>query len=411
MVVILCVQSNSRYNEMQGEPVYKGSQMPGFLADADLTANPIELRRQQISEYIDLTSSNPTNNGLLFPGDILADAAAPYWQTRRYQPNPRGLLPTRQAIADYYAQRTPALIVDPEQDIFVTASTSEAYALLFSLLTNPGDNVLAPQISYPLFEYLAEMFRIELRSYPLDPQRGWRIDPWQLARLSDERTRAVLIVSPHNPTGMVVKQAIPVLQWLGLPIICDEVFAEMPYAIPHVPPLAALMPQLPVFTLNGISKMFALPDLKLGWAVVNPPARQYADRLEVLNATLLGANALTQFMLPTIVQRGQDFVGQQRQVIQKNIATVMNMLADLECVRVRAPDAGYYLFIEVLTTQDEEAVVLQLLDAGVFVHPGFFFGYDQGCFVVLSCLVAEPRLSLGVQRLIAGLRLIVASDS
>jgi aspartate/methionine/tyrosine aminotransferase len=157
--------------------------------------------------------------------------------------------------------------------------------------------------------------------------------------------------------------------------------------------------------------MFALPDLKLGWAVVNPPARQYADRLEVLNDTLLGANALTQFMLPTIMHRGQDFVMQQRQVIQKNIATVMNMLADLDCVRVRAPDAGYYLFIEVLTTQDEEAVVLQLLDAGVFVHPGFFFGYDQGCFVVLSCLVAEPRLSLGVQRLIDGLRLIVASDS
>jgi aspartate/methionine/tyrosine aminotransferase len=185
----------------------------------------------------------------------------------------------------------------------------------------------------------------------------------------------------------------------------------MPYAIPHVPPLAALMPQVPIFTLNGISKMFALPDLKLGWAVVNPPARQYTDRLEVLNDTLLGANAVTQFMLPTIMHRGLDFVAQQRLVIQKNIATVMNMLADVDCVRVRSPDAGYYLFIEVLTTQDEEAVVLQLLDAGVFVHPGFFFGYDQGCFVVLSCLVAEPRLSLGVQRLIAGLRLIVALDA
>lgn len=384
--------------------------MPGFLANADLSANPIELRRQQITDYIDLTSSNPTRNGLLFPPDILAEAAAPYWQTRRYQPNPRGLFAARQAIAGYYAQRTPALTIDPAQDIFVTASTSEAYALLFALLTNPGDNVLAPQISYPLFEYLAEMFRIELRSYPLDPQRGWRIDPWQLARLSDERTRAVLIVSPHNPTGMVVKQAIPVLQWLGLPIICDEVFAEMPFAIPHVPPLAAVMPNVPIFTLNGISKMYALPDLKLGWAVLNPPARQYADRLEVLNDTLLGANALTQSMLPTIMHRGHNFVVQQRQIIQKNIATVMNRLASVDCVRVRAPDAGYYLFIEVLTTQDEEAVVLQLLDAGVFVHPGFFFGFDQGCFLVLSCLVAEPQLSQGVQRLVDGLRLIVAAD-
>lgn len=384
--------------------------MPGFLANADLSANPIELRRQQITDYIDLTSSNPTRNGLLFPPDILAEAAAPYWQTRRYQPNPRGLFAARQAIAGYYAQRTPALTIDPAQDIFVTASTSEAYALLFALLTNPGDNVLAPQISYPLFEYLAEMFRIELRSYPLDPQRGWRIDPWQLARLSDERTRAVLIVSPHNPTGMVVKQAIPVLQWLGLPIICDEVFAEMPFAIPHVPPLAAVMPNVPIFTLNGISKMYALPDLKLGWAVLNPPAQQYADRLEVLNDTLLGANALTQSMLPTIMHRGHNFVVQQRQIIQKNIATVMNRLASVDCVRVRAPDAGYYLFIEVLTTQDEEAVVLQLLDAGVFVHPGFFFGFDQGCFLVLSCLVAEPQLSQGVQRLVDGLRLIVAAD-
>lgn len=384
--------------------------MPGFLANADLSTNPIELRRQQITDYIDLTSSNPTRNGLLFPPDILAEAAAPYWQARRYQPNPRGLFAARQAIAGYYAQRTPALTIDPAQDIFVTASTSEAYALLFALLTNPGDNVLAPQISYPLFEYLAEMFRIELRSYPLDPQRGWRIDPWQLARLSDERTRAVLIVSPHNPTGMVVKQAIPVLQWLGLPIICDEVFAEMPFAIPHVPPLAAVISNVPIFTLNGISKMYALPDLKLGWAVLNPPARQYADRLEVLNDTLLGANALTQSMLPTIMHRGHNFVVQQRQIIQKNIATVMNRLASVDCVRVRAPDAGYYLFIEVLTTQDEEAVVLQLLDAGVFVHPGFFFGFDQGCFLVLSCLVAEPQLSQGVQRLVDGLRLIVAAD-
>ncbi|NBU65356.1 MAG: pyridoxal phosphate-dependent aminotransferase [Chloroflexia bacterium] len=175
--------------------------------------------------------------------------------------------------------------------------------------------------------------------------------------------------------------------------------------------MAALMPQVPIFTLNGISKMFALPDLKLGWAVVNPPARQYADRLELLNDTLLGANGLTQFMLPAIMHHGHDFVAQQRRVIQKNITTVMHMLAGVDCVRVRAPQAGYYLFIEVLTTQDEEAVVLQLLDAGVFVHPGFFFGYDQGCFVVLSCLVAEPRLLLGVQRLIAGLRLIVTLDS
>ena len=132
--------------------------MTGFLGDADISVNRIEALRARLSGYIDLTSANPTTQGQHFPADILARAAAPYWQTRRYAPDARGLLPARQAVAAYYAQRQPALRCDPTQDIFLTASTSEAYVLLFGLLANAGDNILAPAVSYPLFEYLAALF-------------------------------------------------------------------------------------------------------------------------------------------------------------------------------------------------------------------------------------------------------------
>lgn len=379
--------------------------MAGFLDTIDLTPNPIDVLRQQYPDAIDLTSSNPTRNGLLFPADILAAAAAPYWMTRRYQPHPRGIAVARQAVADYYHQRTPAVSYDPACDIVMTASTSEAYAMLFALLTDPGDNVLVPDISYPLFEYLAAMYRVELRTYSLDPHRGWRIDQWQLGRASDERTRAVLIVSPHNPTGMVIRQAIPMLSVLQLPVICDEVFAEMPYTVAHVPPLAALMPHLSIFTLNGISKMCALPDLKLGWIAMTPSARaHYAARLEVLNDTLLGANMLVQTMLPHILQAGSAFVVHQRQTIHHRITQILDALAPLSCVRVRPPDAGYYVFVQVLTDISDEALVLALIAQGVFVHPGFFFGVSNGCYIVISALVAQPHLGEGLQRLVAGLR-------
>lgn len=378
--------------------------MTGFLADADMQMNRIEHHRQQITDYIDLTSANPTSQGVLFPPTILRDAASQYWDHRHYRPDAHGHRQARHAIATYYTTREPALMLDADRDIFITASTSESYALLFALLTNPGDNVLVPDISYPLFEYLAAMFRIELRAYTLDATRGWRIDPWHIGRISDERTRAVLIVSPHNPTGNVIKKPMPVLQWLDVPIICDEVFAEMPYAIPTVPPLAALMPNLPIFTLNGISKMFALPDLKLGWIALTPRARDtYAERLAILNDTLLGANALTQHMLPDIMSHGMEFVAHQRQLIQSRITIALAMLASTNLVRTRPPDAGYYLFVEIIGITNEEDLVIHLLNHGVLVHPGFFFGGTMGCHIVISCLVHTETLIRGIERLIAGI--------
>lgn len=380
--------------------------MTGFLARDDLTPNPIELARQRRlvrGGYIDLTSSNPTHHGHIFPAELLERAAGRYWATRRYDPEPRGAPAARAAIAQYYADRTPACVIPPEQ-ITITASTSEAYGLLLALLTDPGDNILTPAVGYPLLEYLASIHRVELRPYALDERRGWRIDPASLRAQADERTRLVLVISPHNPTGMVVRAALPALTTLQLPVVCDEVFAEFGHGIRHVPPFATLHPELPVFMLNGISKMFALPDMKLGWIACNLPAhRHYGDRLEILNDMYLSSSSLIQAMLPTIIGEGGAFVGQMRDRIQRNIHIALELLATSHRVTVQPPDGGYYLFPAIAGWPDEERLVLHLLDHGVLVHPGYFYGYERGTHLMISCLVAEPQLREGLTRLLGAI--------
>lgn len=386
--------------------------MSGFLAGADLSVNRIELARRRAAQrgYIDLTSSNPTHQGLLFPPDILRDAAEQYWSSRRYNPDPRGLLATREAIARYYTtRRAPGLAHDPDR-VFITASTSEAYSLLFALLCEPGDNVLAPSVSYPLFEYLAAIHHVELRPYRLDEARNWQIDQASLRDQADERTRAVLVVSPHNPTGMVVQERQAIFDALDLPIICDEVFAEFPYRVPHVPFLGALHPDLAVFTLNGISKMFALPDLKLGWIVLSERAgAQYAERLEILNDTFLGASALIQTMLPVLFERGISFVDEMRQRIRANLDFAVDALSACPRFQVNRPDGGYYLFPKVLDCQDEEQLVIDLLEAGVLVHPGYYYGAEarHAGHVMISCLTRHDALSRGI----GVLRQLLTADS
>lgn len=377
--------------------------MPGFLYGEDLSPNAIERARRAIGGYIDLTSSNPTHQGLLFPENILREASAAYWSNRRYDPEPRGLRSARMAIARYYAERTPPLSLDADQ-IVVTASTSEAYSLLFALLTDPGDNVLAPAITYPLFEYLAMAHHVELRPYALDERRSWRIDPASLRLQADERTRAVLVVSPHNPTGAVLASRTPALRALDVPVICDEVFAAFPYRAATVPPVGALYPELPVFHLNGISKMFALPDLKLGWIALNDAAHdQFGERLEVLNDTFLSANTLTQTMLPAIFERGRAFTAAMHDRVRQSLDMAISLLSACDMVRVHPPDGGYYLFPEIVGWNDEDALTLYLLNHGVLVHPGYFYGYEQGAHIVISCLVEPSQLRVGIERLLAAL--------
>lgn len=382
----------------------------GFLAGADLSANAIERARQRAHEYIDLTSSNPTHQGLLFPAHVLRAAAERYWSARRYDPDPRGLPAARQAIAAYYAQRPHPVPLSSgagmnADAIFITASTSEAYSLLFTLMAEPGDNVLAPDVSYPLFEHLAAAHHVELRSYRLDESRGWQIDETSLLRAADGRTRAVLLISPHNPTGMIMQRPLPALDRLGLPVICDEVFAEFTYRAPFTPPLGALHPRLPIFHLNGISKMFALPDLKLGWIALNEPATTaFGARLEILNDAFLSANSLTQAMLPALFAHGVDFVTAMKQRLRASLDMALEMLDACPALRAQPPDGGYYLFPRVEGWDDEEKLVLYLLERGVLVHPGFFYGCDDGIHLMISCLTEPERLRRGVEIIVRALQ-------
>jgi aspartate/methionine/tyrosine aminotransferase len=210
----------------------------------------------------------------------------------------------------------------------------------------------------------------------------------------------VLIVSPHNPTGAVVATPQPALSTLGLPLICDEVFAPFNYATPVVPPLAALHPNLPVFTLNGISKLFALPDLKLGWIAMNDPAQQrFAARLELLNDTFLGANSLTQYMLPSLFKEGMDFVGAMAARVRTNLDYALDRLHDVPALQVQKPDGGYYLFPSVNSWHDEDALVLHLLERGLLVHPGYFYGDVPGTHVMLSALTEPTTFRRGIELL------------
>jgi alanine-synthesizing transaminase len=373
----------------------------GFLHDADLSINPIEAARMRAAgRYIDLTSSNPTANGLLFPPEILRDAAASFWATRRYSPDARGTITAREAIAAYYASRD-AHNAPNAGHIVITASTSEAYSHLFALLCAPGDNVLGPSVTYPLFEHLAALHHVELRPYRLDPTRRWAIDEDSLRAAADARTRAILIVTPHNPTGMMIQHAHPAFDALGLPLIVDEVFAEFPYRAPAQPLLSALHPELPVFTLNGISKRFALPDLKLGWIAMNAHAEaQYGARLELLNDAFLSANALTQHLLPALFAHGGPFVDAMRARIRANLDMALDMLRACPRVSVDAPDGGYYLFPRIADADDQDALVIKLLEAGVFVHPGYFYGVEDEPRIMLSCLTEPAALREGLVRLV-----------
>ena len=321
--------------------------------------------------------------------------------TRRYEPSPRGASAAREAIRDYYAARTPPVTFTSD-DIFVTASTSEAYWLLFALLTEPGDNVLAPVVSYPLFEYLAAIHHLELRPYALDEHRGWRIDPASLHAQIDDRTRAVLIISPHNPTGMIIGGAADAVSSRPADDLRRSVRGVSVSRCP-TPPLAALHPELPVFQLNGISKLFALPDLKLGWIALNTRARQFADRLELLNDTFLSSNSLTQFMLPALFDGGRDFIQTMRERVRDNLDYALERLAGCAALRVQQPDGGYYLFPKVLGWDDEEELVLHCLRHGVLVHPGYFYGYEHGTHLMMSCLTERVQLAVGLDRLLAAL--------
>ena len=349
---------------------------------------------------IDLTLSNPTQAGFAYPeeiGEILGRIGG----GMGYRPQAAGLPEARRAVQGYYAEKK--IGVEIEQ-LLLTASTSEAYGFLFKLLADPGDELLVPRPSYPLFEFLAGLEGLETRSYPLRyGGAGWEVDVDRLAAAIGERSRAIVLVSPNNPTGSFVKRQeredIEALsRECGLALIADEVFADYTLDAGQERGSFAAATDLLTFTLSGLSKVLGLPQLKLSWIVIQGPEKERHEalaRLEVIADTYLSVGTPIQEGLPELLRLREGIQKQIGERIRGNLAFLKERIANLKNVRLLACEGGWYAVLKV--EEDEERLALELLEEGLFVHPGFFFDFTREGFLVLSLLPEDfPE---GVERL------------
>jgi alanine-synthesizing transaminase len=352
---------------------------------------------------LDLTVTNPSQAGLACPPDVLALLADP--AGRSYEPDPRGLRLAREAVAADYAGQ--GLFVPPDH-LVLTASTSEAYAFLFKLLCDPGDDVLTPRPSYPLFEYLAGLESVQAVSYPLGDPGDWPLDVEAVRAALTPRSRAVVVVSPNNPTGSFLKkdEAAALLSLAadhGLAVIADEVFADYAWSTDPTRSrsLAQDGPAL-AFALGGLSKSCALPQLKLAWIAVSGPSRlrdPALQRLEVVGDTYLSVATPVQLAAPTLLARKADLQQAIRHRALANLATLRARLAGSP-VSLLAPEGGWSAVLRVPATLPEEELVLSLLaEDDVLVHPGYFFDFPREAFVVVSLLTPVDVLRQGLERL------------
>ena len=349
-------------------------------------------KRTNGSAILDLTESNPTRAALNYPREELLTALA----------DPRGLLSARESVSEYYAQRN--VEVSPSR-ILLTASTSEAYSYIFKLLTNPGDEILVPRPSYPLFDYLAALESVAVRRYPLRYDGVWHIDFPALTGAITPRTRAIVVVNPNNPTGSYLKRAEwQHLQTLGLPILSDEVFSDFSFA-PDPRRVTTLAGQNSVltFSMSGLSKIAGLPQMKLGWIVASGPDHPAAlDGLEWIADTYLSVSTPVQLALPHLLTAARPVQEQIRAQTRANLEHLRkNLLAATSPFRCLTVEGGWYAVLEVPRIRTEEDWVLQLLaEKDLLVQPGFFYDFESEAFLVLSLLTPPAIFAEGLRRIL-----------
>jgi hypothetical protein len=369
-------------------------------------AQLLEARLRRGEPIIDLTVSNPTEAGFDYPArDILEALSQP--ASLQYTPHPFGLLAAREAVAAYYASRT---ISCTASQIVLTASTSEAYAWLFMLLCEAGELVVVPSPSYPLFEYLARMHHVQVRSYRLLYDGEWHIDVDSLRRAVSPSTKAIVVVSPHNPTGMFLKreelaELTAIAARHGLALIVDEVFSEYAFAADERRMTGAVQEHhVLTFTLNGISKLCGMPQLKLGWIVVGGPEPQQQEalrRLEIIADTFLSVNTPVQVALPQLMKAGERVRGQIHERVRMNYQLLTKAVPAGSPVSVLRTEGGWYAVLRMPRTRSDEEWAIRLLDgSGVYVFPGYFFDFAESGFLVVSLLTNPDVLQKGIEEVI-----------
>jgi alanine-synthesizing transaminase len=358
------------------------------------------------TEILDLTISNPTRTGLHYNAEEILNALI-HPQALDYDPQPKGMLSARQAVSDYYREQHGEFEVNPES-LILTTSTSEGYSYVFRLLCNTADEILVPKPSYPLFEFLADLQDVKLVPYPLLYDHGWQIDFPSLYKSVTHHTKAVVVVHPNNPTGSFVSASeTETLNSFcveeDLSLIVDEVFLD--YAHDGVPrPTFAGNEQALTFTVSGLSKISALPQMKLAWIATSGPEekqRQAVARLEVIADTYLSMNAPVQLAAPVFLRQRKDIQPLLLDRLRANLEELDVQLAKQTTCRRLQVEGGWYAILRVPVTRSDEELAVELLKkCKVAMHPGHFYDFSGEGHLVLSLITTCEQFREGVSRVL-----------
>jgi alanine-synthesizing transaminase len=365
-------------------------------------------RARAAGPLLDLTESNPTRAGFKYPPDLLTPLAHP--RGLMYQPNPLGMPEARRAVAADYARRGVAI----DQDrIVLSASTSDAYSMVFKLLADAGDEMLVPRPSYPLFDHLTRLDGVTAVPYDLEYHDGWTIDMASVERAVTSRTRALLMVNPNNPTGSFVKAAeFQCLKAIcaahDVAIIADEVFIDYELQPGARAAAASVIDDIPdgplTISLGGLSKSAGLPQLKLGWMALGGPdaaVRPALGRLELVCDTYLSVSTPVQAAAAELIERAAPIRAQIQSRTAANHRRLVERVADVPACRVLRAEGGWYGVLQVPSFGSEEDLVVALVERdGVVVHPGYFFDFPRESYLVVSLLPPEAVFANGVDRVL-----------
>ena len=363
-------------------------------------------KREAGTKVLDLTQSNPTEAGFLYPADpILAPLGQE--QALLYSPSPRGDILARKSISDQYRKR--GLEIDPDW-IHLTASTSEGYSWLLKLLTDSDDRVAVPRPSYPLFDFLADLEHVHVDHYHLRFSRsaGWNIDFTSLEAILTPSTKAIVVVNPNNPTGSYLRDAeaaylVSLCNETGRALISDEVFFDYPYGKEENRiSLLDVNGDCPKFVLDGISKSLALPQMKLGWIIAHghdSVMSQGRSRLDIIADTFLSVNTPAQVALPLWWDIKADLQSQIMKRCVNNLQMLARLAEGISSVEILSPSGGWSVVVEAHNDVHDETVARTLLEhENVYVHPGSYFDFRNRSSFVMSLLTAESDFSEGVLR-------------
>jgi alanine-synthesizing transaminase len=365
----------------------------------------LEEVRSSGARVLDLTLSNPTRAGLAYDVPRILQSLASS-QSLDYDPQPKGLLSARAAVANYY-QTAHGIRFDPEH-LILTTSTSEGYSFVFRLLCNPGDELLVPKPSYPLFEFLADLQDVKLVPYELIYDHSWQMDFPSLEKAVTKRTRGVVVVHPNNPTGSYVhrheqESLNTFCREHKVAIIADEVFLDYAHNGEPERSFAANQDVL-TFTLSGVSKISALPQMKVAWVATSGPAKEVEAaqaRLEVISDTYLSMNAPIQWAVPALLEQRKSIQQQLLDRILGNLAELDRQLAAQKTVQRLNVEGGWYAVLRVPVTQtDEELVIDVLRRKSVLVHPGHFYDFPSDGYLVLSLITQKGEFAEALRRML-----------